>query len=164
MTFDSIAVLVAKYLYLVQILIALIFFLRQPHPRQVEMVAFAMVFFPLVVVVARMAALFYFDPRPFVVGHFQPLLAHAPDNGFVSDHALLTSAAATLVVYFGWRLGLGLWVLAILVGASRVYVGIHHPIDVLAAFAMSAVLSPLAFRVADRWLAPALAARTRRRR
>ncbi len=159
---DAVAVLVAKYLYLVQVLVALVFFLRERRPRQVEMVACAVIFFPLVVALARIAALFYFDPRPFVTGHFQPLLAHEPDNGFVSDHALLTSAVATLVTYFRWRLGLALWLLACLVGAARVYVGIHHPIDILGAFAISLVLSPLAFFAADRWLAPVLARWSRR--
>ncbi len=164
MTFDRIDVLVAQYLYLVQLLVALIYFLRQARPRQAEMVAFGVVFFPLVLIVARVAALLYFDPRPFVVGHFQPLMAHSPDNGFVSDHSLLTSAVATLVLYFEWRLGVVLWVLAALVGASRVYAGIHHPIDVLGAFAMSAILSPLAWYSARRWLAPVLARWLGRRR
>lgn len=164
MTMDTITVLAAKYLYLVSILAALIFFLRQPRPRQAQLVAFAVVYLPAVVVIARAAALCYFDPRPFVLEHIQPLVLHEADNGFVSDHSLLASAVATLVAYFQRRLGLVLWVLACVVGAARVYVGLHHPIDVLAAFAISAALSPLAYFVARRWIAPAfsrLAGRSR---
>ena len=43
---------------------------------------------------ARLGGHFYYDTRPFVRDHVKPLFAHAPDNGFPSDHALLTSFLA----------------------------------------------------------------------
>ncbi len=164
MWLNRIALFAANYLYLVQLLIALVWFLRQSRVRQAESVAFAVVFFPLVVLMAEGIALVYYDPRPFVVGHFAPLIGHSADNGFPSDHSLLTSAVATLVAYFHLPLGLLLWVLALAVGASRVYAGIHHPIDVLGAYAFSLALSLPAHLVARRWLAPAILSRLRRRR
>ncbi len=72
----------------------------------------------------------YYDPRPFVVGHFTPLIPHVPDNGFPSDHALLISAIAMIGMVWNRKLGSALWVLAVLVAAARVYVGVHHTIDV----------------------------------
>ncbi len=164
MWLDRLAVFTANYLYLVQLVIAAAWFLRQPRVRQAEVVAFAIVFFPLVVLLVEGVGLVYYDPRPFVVGHFTPLIAHSPDNGFPSDHSLLTSAVATLVAYFNFPLGLLLWVLALAVGASRVYAGIHHPIDVLGAYAFALGLSPLARFVARRWLEPPILSRLRRRR
>ncbi len=154
----------AEYLYLLQLLAALLWFLRQPRSRQARVVAFALPYFPLVLVAARIVAHFYFDPRPFVTGHFQPLVLHAPDNGFVSDHALLTSAVATLVLWFDRPAGIALWLMAALVGASRVLVGVHHPIDVLGAYGFSLLLSPAAWLVARRWLFPRLDTRLRRPR
>ncbi len=164
MWIDRLALFAANYLYLVQLLVALVWFLRQPRVRQAQIIAFGVVFLPLVVLVAEGIGLFYHDPRPFVVGHFTPLIPHSPDNGFPSDHSLLTSAVATLVAYFDLPLGLLLWVLAAGVGAARVYAGIHHPIDVLGAFGFSVALSPLARLVARRWLEPFVLSWLRRRR
>ncbi len=75
--------------------------------------------------------LLYVDPRPFVVGHFIPLIPHVPDNGFPSDHTLLAAALAAIGMYWNKWLGLALWVIAIAIAIARVYVGLHHPIDVL---------------------------------
>ncbi len=164
MWLDRIALFAANYLYLVQLLVALLWFLRQPRVRQVQIVALGVVFFPLVVLVAEAIGLLYHDPRPFVVGHFTPLIAHSPDNGFPSDHSLLTSAVATLVAYFSLPLGVVLWLLALAVGAARVYAGIHHWIDVLGAYAFSLALSPLARAVARGWIEPPMLSWLRRRR
>ncbi len=164
MSLDSLALFAANDLYLVELLVALVWFLRQARVRQAQIVAFAVVFFPLVVLVAEAVGLLYYDPRPFVVGHFTPLIPHSPDNGFPSDHSLLTSAVATLTAYFQIRLGLLLGVLAATVGAARVYAGIHHPIDVVGAFAFSVALSPLARLLARRWLEPPILSWLRRRR
>ncbi len=164
MGLDPLALFAANYLYLVQLLVALVWFLRQPRVRQAQIFAFGVVFFPLVVLVAEGVGLLYYDPRPFVVGHFTPLIAHSADNGFPSDHSLLTSAVATLVAYFHLPLGLLLWALAAAVGAARVYAGIHHPIDVLGAFAFSLALSPLARFIARRWVEPPILGWLRQRR
>ncbi|WP_419188808.1 phosphatase PAP2 family protein [Enhydrobacter aerosaccus] len=58
-------------------------------------------------------------------------MAHTPDNGFPSDHTLLLSALAALASCWNGRLSLLLWFIALLVGAARVYVGLHHPVDIL---------------------------------
>ena len=83
----------------------------------------------------------YFDSRPFVVGNYVPLIPHTPDNGFPSDHTLLVSTLAAIGLYWSARLGAMLWVLAVTVAIARVYVGLHHPIDVFgsAVIALGAV-------------------------
>jgi undecaprenyl-diphosphatase len=73
---------------------------------------------------------FYFDPRPFVQGNFTPLLPHAADNGFPSDHTLLAAAIAFATFHFNKKLGLFLLLLAILVGVARILAGVHHVADI----------------------------------
>lgn len=121
----------AKYLYLFIVLLTIFFFFKQPRDTQKTMIVYGIIALPIMYAVLKIAALFYFDPRPFVVGHFTPLIAHDPDNGFPSDHSVLTAAMATLVFPFNRRWGTILGLLAFCVAASRVYVGIHHPIDVI---------------------------------
>jgi undecaprenyl-diphosphatase len=50
---------------------------------------------------------------------------------FPSNHAVNASALATLVTLYMPRLWLPAVALALLVGYSRVYVGVHYPLDVL---------------------------------
>ena len=83
---------------------------------------------------ARIGGHFYYDTRPFVRNHVKPLFPHAPDNGFPSDHALLTSFLA----YSFWRyskpFALALFVNALLVSAARVAAHVHSPIDIVGSF------------------------------
>ncbi len=103
------------------------------------MIAFALVAALLTYAIGIIGNHIYFDPRPFVVGHFTPLIPHAPDNGFPSDHALLVSAIASIGMFWNRRLGVVLWILAIIIAIARVWVGVHHPIDVLGSMVISLV-------------------------
>ena len=80
-------------------------------------------------------------PRPFAAhpGTVHTLVAHAGDASFPSDHAAASAAIATTVLLFHRRLGLAALALAALLWASRVYVGVHYPGDVLAGAAVGAI-------------------------
>lgn len=78
----------------------------------------------------------WFHDRPFVDHPRQTLLLvhHAADNSFPSDHASLAFAIAFAVLAFHRRLGVLLLLGAACIGADRVFIGVHYPIDVLASF------------------------------
>lgn len=86
----------AKYLFVAPIVILAAYFLAQPWPAKKRMARFAMPALALTYVAGVVSNHLYVDPRPFVVGHFTPLVPHAPDNGFPSDHTLLVSALAAI--------------------------------------------------------------------
>lgn len=81
------------------------------------------------------------QPRPFALHLGTQYLAHANDPGLPSDHVTVLWSLA--LAAFGTRRfavwGLPLLTLGLLVGWSRVYLGIHFPFDVLAAFPVAAV-------------------------
>jgi len=142
----------AKYLYLVIVIAALWYVSTQPKEQRFRIILAACFALPLTYVVAKLMSSFYYDPRPFVVGNFTPLLPHAPDNGFPSDHTLLSAAVAAVVFFFHRKLGIALFAVAFLVGMARVVAGIHHFIDILGsiiiaflvtAFFMKYLLAPL---------------------
>lgn len=85
---NDLAIIGAKYLYLLVAVLAAIYFVRQPRKVQKELILFGIIVLPVIYLMARVASLFYFGPRPFVVGHFSPLIPHAPNNGFPSDHTV----------------------------------------------------------------------------
>ena len=128
---DTIAVFIAEYLYLFVLLIGVIFFFLQPRNIKKNMVICSVIVAPLAYIFSRIAGLLYYDPRPFVVGHFIPLIAHVADNGFPSDHVLLTGAVAMVIWFYNKKLSAVLWVLALLIGWARVYSGIHHVTDIV---------------------------------
>ena len=142
----------AKHLYLLAGVIAFVWFWKLPKEKKKEAIIFGVIALPVIYIVSKIGAWLYFDPRPFVVGHFTPLIAHAPDNGFPSDHVLLVSAIASLVFPFNKKVSVGIWVIAALVGISRVYVGIHHPVDVVGSAVISIVVSTLAYFVFIRFI------------
>ncbi len=127
---DYITAFIAQYLYLVALAVAGTFFLLQPRKTQKSMAICGVIIAPLSYVVSRIASHFYYDPRPFVVGHFTPLFSHIADNGFPSDHILLTGAVAMIVYFYNKKLSAVLWILAILIGWARVASGVHHAADI----------------------------------
>ena len=100
---------------------------------------FAVLLLPLSYIAAKIISHFYFDPRPFVVGNFTPLIPHAADNGFPSDHTLLGAAIAFAIFRFNKKLGLLLLFFAILVGFSRVLAGVHHASDIAGSIVIAGV-------------------------
>ncbi len=129
---SSLFIFGAKYLFILSLIIGAVYFLWQPRSVQIQMLKLSAVSLPLIYIASLLAGFLYYDPRPFVIGHFIPLIPHFADNGFPSDHALLVAAVAIIVTLFNKRVGVLLWVIAVLVAVSRVSVGVHHFIDVFA--------------------------------
>ena len=142
---DTFFILTAKYLFLVPVLCSGVYFLLQPRASQKKILMFAVPSLALTYLLALLASHLYYDPRPFVLGNFTPLIPHAPDNGFPSDHALLVSAIAIIGSYLNRKLGAALWVFGLLVAIARVYVGVHHPIDVTASICISILATSIVY-------------------
>lgn len=75
--------------------------------------------------------LFYYHARPFITYDVHQLVPHADDSSFVSDHSVLVFALAwtLLLRKDSWKYPVLIW--AILVGISRIFVGVHYPADVI---------------------------------
>lgn len=88
----------------------------------------------LTIALVKLGAALYAHPRPFVVFHAVPLVAHAADNAFPSDHL----AAIGLAAGYLWTRSRALAVLALAValavGWARVLALLHWPIDVACGF------------------------------
>lgn len=79
--------------------------------------------------------------RPYeTITEIDPLLRAAVGNSFPSGHAATSFAGAVLLGHFFPRAFPGLLGLAALVAISRVYIGVHYPLDVLGGAALGAAV------------------------
>ncbi|HEU0050894.1 MAG TPA: phosphatase PAP2 family protein, partial [Patescibacteria group bacterium] len=140
----------AKYLFLVIILLLLVFLIRLDKDSRRKAVLFSLLYLPVAFILSRIAGRLFYDPRPFVSGGFTPIISHAADNGFPSDHALLAFALATIAFTFNKKWGIGLLLLAVLVAMGRVFSGVHSTIDVVGSAGIdilaAMIISPI-FRI-----------------
>lgn len=133
----------AKYLIALPVVLLLWCLVALRGSKRRRALWLSIISLPLSYGVGAAAGHFYYDARPFVVGHFTPLVAHAADNGFPSDHMLLAAAIAMIGCFISWRLGLVLWVLAIAIGVARVAAGVHHALDIVGSALIAIVVVSL---------------------
>ncbi len=134
---DLIIIFCAKYLFLVPIFVYLIFLVKITIYTRQSILKLSLIAFPLSILTAKTISRFFFNARPFALESVKPLFAHVPDNGFPSDHTLLTATIAVVVFVYNKNLGIILFVISLIVGFSRVISKIHHTIDILGSCAIA---------------------------
>ncbi|MDM5427985.1 undecaprenyl-diphosphatase [Bacillus mycoides] len=90
----------------------------------------------------------YYNPRPFITHHVNQLVPHAADSSFVSDHSVLVFSIAFVFILRGEKLKYIALIWAVLVGISRMYVGVHYPLDILGAAFLTFITSGLVMQSA----------------
>ena len=89
----------------------------------------------------------YYEPRPFVTHSVHVLIKHAADASFPSDHTTGAFSLALAVLLRHRKIGLGMLLLAILTGFSRIYVGHHYPFDVLGSIVVGFAVSVFIYKL-----------------
>jgi undecaprenyl-diphosphatase len=144
---DTLFIFGAQYVFILSLIIGFFHFIRSDKNTRKHIFLIALIVLPLAFISAKTANYFFINPRPFVVGGFEPLIPHAPDNGFPSDHTLLLSALAAIWTFVDRRTALVLWGITLFVGISRVYAGVHHVLDIVASILISIVCAYLAYAI-----------------
>jgi undecaprenyl-diphosphatase len=93
----------------------------------------------------RLIGLFMYNPRPFEAGIGHQFLEHVTENSFPSDHGtLLFAVACGLLFSQGGRFwGAVAFVVALVVAWSRIYLGVHWPLDMAGSLLVSIVCALL---------------------
>ncbi|MDP3764417.1 MAG: phosphatase PAP2 family protein [bacterium] len=152
---DTLIILFAAYWEFVVVAV-LLFYLWTPKFRKSDLKIRAVhtgiaLFSALVARFGVTSLIRYFYPRerPFVFGGLDALINQNPlEASFPSGHATFFMA---LAVYFFLvkqpKLSLFLFISAILIGVARVAAGVHWPSDIVAGWAVGAVVSYIIFEL-----------------
>lgn len=145
------AIVCAKYLFLIVPLhLALVWFGGTRSMRYVALSGLLAMAGALVL--SGLVGALVPTPRPSMVGIGHTLLDHRPSAAFPSNHAIVCFTWAVTLAIFGWRsLACAVALIGILVAWSRIYLGLHFPIDMVGAAAISAAVAVLAARIMVRF-------------
>ena len=92
----------------------------------------------------------FFRPRPFDGLDGVNLLFYQPtDSSFPSNSAAVAFGIAAGVWCVNRRIGTALFVVAVVYGFSRVFVGVHYPADILGSVVIALVVTALTLRLRD---------------
>lgn len=135
--FDKIMIGITDSVPYIAILLMLFLWFSPARPKKALAKQYSVIYTVSSVILALAANMIihkaYYHARPFVTHHVHKLVPHAADSSFVSDHSVVVFAIAftLLLRKDSWMYLAMIW--AILVGVSRIYVGVHYPADVLGA-------------------------------
>jgi undecaprenyl-diphosphatase len=94
--------------------------------------------------VGYLISLYYPHSRPFVLGVGHTLIEHSATASFPSNHMLIFSTIALSYLSVGRRVAGGILLLmAFAVAWSRIYIGVHFPLDMLGAFGVALAINSL---------------------
>lgn len=148
---DSIIIFCAKYLFVAVVLIIAWVWLKSSRPKKLELAVAAISAGIIALAISRLAAKLYYDPRPFVTHNVKPLIPHAADNGFPSDHALLTMTLTSIIYFYDRRWALIALIATLVVGIARVAAHIHSPIDIIGSLVIGVVAGFIGVKIAQRF-------------
>ena len=135
------AIFIANHLLYCMILLFAWFWLRGNYDTKKQILK-AFIFTSIAILISQCISHVYYHPRPFVMEVGRTLIYHAPNGSFPSDHMLIFSSIAFSYLFSAQRkLGISLLVMAWLVAWSRVYLGVHFPLDMLGAFLLAFALN-----------------------
>lgn len=146
----------AKYAILIVPLLFIVCWLRR-NPAYHLVVMNALLATATALLVNNLIGLFWHHPRPFAMPTGHNFLYHEADPSFPSDHmTIIMTVAFTFMMRRHVRsLGMCLAVLGLIIGWSRIYLGVHFPIDMAGALIV-AFISALIVHVASPLFMPSL--------
>ena len=80
----------------------------------------------------KISNLLYYRPRPFIYNEVKLLFYRPTDSSWPSNAAAIGFAIAAGVWFYNRAWGWGVLIIALLFGLSRIFGGVHYPLDVIA--------------------------------
>lgn len=129
---NAVIIFCAQYLFLLVILLEILAVIRlgKGIDQKVRFIVAIVIAGVIAFILSRISSKLYYDPRPFVREHVKPLFPHIADNGFPSDHALLTGTLTAIAYFYNKKYATIMLIPTLIIGWARVYAKVHSPIDI----------------------------------
>lgn len=127
---DSLMIFGAEYVIYLTILLMFILAIKGSSQER-KALFLALISIPILIILIKIIHLFFNVPRPFMEHDILPLIPHQADASFPSRHISLMSSFAFAYAFYKSKWTPIFLILLFWVGISRVYVGVHYPLDIL---------------------------------
>ncbi|MFH1838634.1 MAG: phosphatase PAP2 family protein [Candidatus Kuenenbacteria bacterium] len=136
---DNFMIFCAEYLIFGLFLIFLFsLFVLKEKKKKIQLIILGLGSPILAWVLNHLISLIYFRPRPFVThDNIFLLIQHNQDKSFPSDHTAIAFALGLSIYLFNKKLGILALVCAFFVAFSRIFSGLHYPLDILGGILMA---------------------------
>lgn len=102
---------------------------------------------PIAVILVKIIHIFILEPRPFVANDIDPLISHKADTSFPSRHTTLMATVVFAYTFYKSKWSTLFLTLMLWVGLSRVYVGVHYPLDIVGGIIVGASSLLIAWQI-----------------
>lgn len=128
---DFVGVFFAEYLLYIIVAILIVLLIWKKHRLMILFSAVSV--FLSRIIIAEPIKILVHRARPYIVLETAKKIITGDTDfkSFPSGHAAIIFAIATAVYFFNKKLGIWFFVGAILIGISRIFVGVHWPTDIL---------------------------------
>ena len=137
----SFAIFIANDLFYIVILLMFLAWFKGSFDTKKQIVK-ATVFTIVAFLISQVISSFFYYPRPFVLDVGRTIIEHSPNGSFPSDHMLFFSTIAFSYIFSKQKaVGYVFLAFAFLVAWSRVYLGVHYPMDMAGALIIAVLLN-----------------------
>ena len=147
---DTIAILAAQYMPLIFVIVLIYLWIKKGTKTK-NIVLYSIYAAILGLIINYVIGLLYFHPRPFMIPVGTTLFPYAAETSFPSDHTTFMLSIALMMSYFKEtrKIGIILAVLGLIGGLSRVFAGVHFPLDILGSVCVAIIVSLVIYYLKD---------------
>lgn len=128
--FDNLMIFSAVYLIFLTLFISIVFSILG-GVKEKKSLLLCMLSFGVGFILLKTLGFLLYEPRPFTSFQITPIIGFAPGDAFPSDHTTILTILALSYSAYKSKLTWFLISVLFLVGFSRIYTGVHYPVDIL---------------------------------
>ncbi|MBI2017644.1 phosphatase PAP2 family protein [Candidatus Daviesbacteria bacterium] len=147
---DSLMIFGAEYV--IYISFALIFVLAfRGQIKERKALILVCLSIPIVVLMIKFIHLFLFEPRPYIAQDISPLIPDTKeDASFPSRHTALMFTLAFSYFFYQSKWRFHFLIMALWVSLSRIFVGVHYPLDIIGGIMTAFVSVFIAWKIKEK--------------
>ncbi|WP_424354505.1 undecaprenyl-diphosphatase [Methanobacterium sp. MBAC-LM] len=147
---DTFAILTAQYMPIIFIMALICLWIKKGTTTK-NIVLYAIYAAILGLIINYVIGQFYFHPRPFMIPIGTILFHYTAETSFPSDHTTFMISIALMISYFKEtrKISIILLILGLIGGFSRVFAGVHFPLDIIGSIGVSIIASLAIYYLKD---------------